>query len=374
MATSKKTSSKKTTNFAPLKPVNLKGRSLDSLIENFSVKEVEYLVELSLRVKADKKAGNVKKQKEWLYGKNIVTLWEKDSTRTRCSFDVAAYDMGMEVSYVGPQGSNYGKKESIEDTAKVLGNFYDGIQFRGFSQEYVKVLARDSGVPVWNGLTDDEHPTQIIADLMTMVEEVGSFKKLKGKKFVFIGDYKNNMGHSEYAACAFAGMHCVLCGPSNYKKEMIPEFMEKLEKISKETGATIEFCDDKIKAAKDADFIYTDVWVSLGESFELFDKRIGELKDFQVDMRMIKAAKPTVKFLHCLPAFHDKRTKFAVEVAEKFGEKYPIVKNGEMEVTDEVFQSKYNVCFREAENRMHSIKAIMLATMAEPKVYARILK
>ncbi len=376
---SKKTTTKKTTSsklpaLKELKGINLKGRSLDSLIEHFSVKEVEYLTELSIKVKKDKKIGNVLKQKQLLNGKNIVTLWEKDSTRTRCSFDVAAYDLGMNVSYIGPQGSNYGKKESIEDTAIVLGNFYDGIQFRGFRQDYVEALAKYSGVPVWNGLTDIEHPTQIIADLMTMVEEVGSYKNLKGKKFVFVGDYKNNMGHSEAAACAFSGMHCVLCGPSSYKNEMDKNLMSKLKEICKETGATIEFCDDKIQAAKDADFIYTDVWVSLGEPFELFDKRIGELKEFQVDMKMIKASKPSVKFLHCLPAFHDNHTKFAVEVAEKFGQKYPLVKNGEMEVTSEVFQSDYNIAFREAENRMHSIKAIMLATMAEPKVYERILK
>lgn len=356
---------------AALKPINLKGRSLVTLTE-YTIEEVEYLVELSLRVKKDKKAGNL--QRKFLEGKNIVTLWEKDSTRTRCSFDVAAYDMGMGVTYVGPQGSNYGKKESIEDTAIVLGNFYDGIQFRGFKQEYVEVLAELSGVPVWNGLTDIEHPTQIIADLMTMVEVVGTYKKLKGKKFIFIGDYKNNMGHSELIACAFAGMHCVLCGPDSYKKEMDSGILEIVDSINKKTKGSYEFCDDKMIAAKNADFIYTDVWVSLGEPFDLFDKRIGELKEFQVDMKMLKAASKTVKFLHCLPAFHDLRTQFSTDVAKELGKKYPIVKNGEIEVTDEVFQSKNSVAFTEAENRMHSIKAIMLSTMAEPKVYARLLK
>ena len=354
--------------------MNLKGRSLVSLIEDYSVEEVKYLVELSIKLKKQKEDGKVLEQQKFLRGKNIVTLWEKDSTRTRCSFDVAAWDLGMNVSYVGPQGSNYGKKESIEDTAAVLGNFYDGIEFRGFKQEYVDVLARDSGVPVWNGLTDIEHPTQIIADLMTMVEVAGSWEGLKGKKFVFIGDYKNNMGHSEWAACAFAGMHCVLCGPKEYKKEMVPEFVKKLEAISKLTGSTMEYCDDKMKAAKDADFIYTDVWVSLGEPFDIFEKRITELQDYQVDMKMIKAANPTVKFLHCLPAFHDKRTKFSEEIANKFGKKFPIVKNGEMEVTDEVFSSNYSVAFQEAGNRMHSIKAIMLATMADESVYLKKLK
>lgn len=345
--------------------INLKGRSLDSLVKNFSIKEVEYLVQLSLAVKAHKKAGGI--QRSWLEGKNIVTLWEKDSTRTRCSFDVAAFDMGMGVTYIGPQGSNYGKKESIEDTAIVLGNFYDGIQFRGFSQEYVEILAKLSGVPVWNGLTNDEHPTQIIADLMTMVEEMPNktFAELKGKKFLFIGDFKNNMGHSEAIACAYAGMHCVLVGPDAYQKEMIPSIMKKVEEICKTTGGSVTYSNDKIKAAKDADFIYTDVWVSLGEPFELFDQRIGELKSFQVDMSMIKAAKSTVKFLHCLPAFHDINTSFSKEVAKEFGKKYPIVAKGEIEVTDEVFQSSCSIAFREAENRMHSIKAIMLSTMAD---------
>ncbi|MGL4948586.1 MAG: ornithine carbamoyltransferase [Mycoplasma sp.] len=347
------------------KVINLKGRSLDSLVKKFSIEEVEYLVSLSLAVKADKKAGNI--QRSWLEGKNIVTLWEKDSTRTRCAFDVAAFDMGMGVTYVGPQGSNYGKKESIEDTAIVLGNFYDGIQFRGFSQEYVEILAKLSGVPVWNGLTNDEHPTQIIADLMTMVEEMPNqkFSELKGKKFVFIGDYKNNMGHSEAIACAYAGMHCVLCGPESYKAEMIPELISKIEEINKVTGGSLTYSENKIEAAKDADFIYTDVWVSLGEPFELFDKRIGELQNFQVDMAMMKAAKASAKFLHCLPAFHDARTTFAQEVAKTLGEKYPLVAKGAIEVTDEVFQSEFSIAFREAENRMHSIKAIMLATMAD---------
>lgn len=354
--------------------MNLKGRSLDSLIKNYSIEEVKYLVELSQKLKAHKKAGLVVKEQKFLKGKNIVTLWEKDSTRTRCSFDVASFDLGMGVTYVGPQGSNYGKKESIEDTAIVLGNFYDGIQFRGFSQQYVEILARDSGVPVWNGLTDDEHPTQIIADLLTMVEAAGSWEALKGKKFVFIGDYKNNMGHSEAAACAYAGMDCVLCGPKSYQKDMIPAMMKKIEQIAKISGSKISFCNDKIVAAKGADFIYTDVWVSLGEAFSIFEKRIGELKDFQVDMKMIKAAKPTVKFLHCLPAFHDKNTEFSKTISEKFGKKFPFVKNGEMEVTNEVFQSSYSIAFTEAENRMHSIKAIMLATMADPSVYEKKLR
>lgn len=357
-----------------IKPINLQGRSLDSLVQHYTVQEVEYLVQLSLAVKAHKKAGKL--QRDWLNGKNIVTLWEKDSTRTRCSFDVAAFDMGMGVTYVGPQGSNYGKKESIEDTAIVLGNFYDGIQFRGFSQQNVEILAKLSGVPVWNGLTNDEHPTQIIADLMTMVEQTPkhTFAELKGKKFVFVGDYKNNMGHSEAIACAYAGMHCVLCGPDAYQKEMLPAIMKKVAEINKKTGGSVTYCNNKITAAKDADFIYTDVWVSLGEPFELFDKRIGELQDFQVDMKMLKAAKSTVKFLHCLPAFHDLKTVFSQDVAKQLGKKYPIVANGAIEVTDEVFQSNSSIAFVEAENRMHSIKAIMLSSLASAAQITTFLK
>lgn len=357
-----------------IKPICLNGRSLDSLVKNYTVEEVKYLVDLSLAVKAHKKDGNC--QREWLKGKNIVTLWEKDSTRTRCSFDVAAFDMGMGVTYIGPQGSNYGKKESVEDTAKVLGNFYDGIQFRGFSQANVETLAKLSGVPVWNGLTNDEHPTQIIADLMTMVETTKSksFAELKGKKFVFVGDYKNNMGHSEAIACAYAGMHCVLCGPDAYKKEMITATMKKVDEINKKTGGSVSYSNDKIKAAKDADFIYTDVWVSLGEPFALFDKRINELKKFQVDKAMLTAAKKTVKFLHCLPAFHDLNTEFSKEVAKKLGKKYPIVAKGAIEVTDEVFLSKNSIAFEEAENRMHSIKAIMLATLTTAEEIKKHLK
>lgn len=287
-------------------------------------------------------------------------MFQKDSTRTRCSFEVAAADLGASCTYIGPSGSNFGKKESIEDTAKVLGRFYDGIEFRGFAQSDVYALAKYSGVPVWNGLTDDEHPTQIIADFMTMKEKLG---ELKGKKLVFIGDYKNNMGHSCLIGAAFTGMHVVLCGPDSYKKEVRKDVIDACQKLFEVNGGSLEFCNDKIKAAKDADVIYTDVWVSLGEPFELFDSRINELKDFQVDMKMIKAAKDDVIFLHCLPAFHDDHTSFSKEVAEQFGKKYPVVKDGAMEVTDEVFQSKYNKAFDQAENRMHSIKAIILSTI-----------
>lgn len=339
-------------------PVNLKGRSLDSLL-NFSTEEVNYLIDLSIDLKKSKYQGLHTNNKP-LIGKNIAILFQKDSTRTRCSFEVAAFDLGAGVTYIGPSGSNFGKKESIEDTAKVLGRFYDGIEFRGFAQSDVDALVKYSGVPVWNGLTDSEHPTQIIADFMTMKEKLGT---LKDKKVVFVGDYKNNMGYSVMIGAAFMGMNVVMCGPKEYQKQMNKEVIQKCEELFKRNGGSLEFVDDKIKAAKEADVIYTDVWVSLGEPFELFDKRIGELKEFQVDMRMIKAAKEEVIFMHCLPAFHDDHTTFSKEVAQTLGSKYPIVKNGEIEVTNEVFQSLHNKAFDQAENRMHSIKAIILATI-----------
>ncbi|MGL5520032.1 MAG: ornithine carbamoyltransferase [Metamycoplasmataceae bacterium] len=339
-------------------PVNLKGRSLDSLL-NFTTDEVKYLIDLSIDLKKSKYQGLQTNNRPFT-GKNIAIMFQKDSTRTRCAFEVGAADLGAGVTYIGPQGSNFGKKESVEDTAKVLGRFYDGIEFRGFLQSDVDKLAKYSGVPVWNGLTDEEHPTQIIADYMTMKENLG---ELRGKKVVFIGDIKNNMGHSMLIGAAFTGMHITLCAPKEYHKEVRKDVIEKCNKLFALNGGSLTFSTNKLEAAKNADVIYTDVWVSLGEPFELFDKRIGELHDFQVCMKMIKAAKENVIFMHCLPAFHDKNTEFSAEIAEKFGKKYPNVKTGAMEVTDEVFQSKYNKSFDQAENRMHSIKAIMLATI-----------
>lgn len=339
-------------------PVNLKGRSLDSLL-NFTTDEVKYLIDLSIDLKKSKYQG-LHTNNRPLVGKNIVILFQKDSTRTRCSFEVAASDLGAGVTYLGPSGSNFGKKESIEDTAKVLGRFYDGIEFRGFDQSDVDALVKYSNVPVWNGLTDSEHPTQIIADYMTMKEKLGD---LKNKKVVFVGDYKNNMGYSVMIGAAFMGMHVVLCGPKKYKELMDKNVIEKCQDLFKQNGGSLEFSDNKLEAAKNADVIYTDVWVSLGEPFELFDSRINELQDFQVDMKMMKAAKESVIFMHCLPAFHDDHTLFSKEVAEKLGKKYPIVKSGAIEVTDEVFQSLYNKAFDQAENRLHSIKAIILATI-----------
>lgn len=339
-------------------PINLKGRSLDSLL-NFTTDEVKYLIDLSIDLKKTKYQG-LHTNNRPLVGKNIVILFQKDSTRTRCAFEVAASDLGAGVTYLGPSGSNFGKKESIEDTAKVLGRFYDGIEFRGFDQSDVDALVKYSNVPVWNGLTDSEHPTQIIADYMTMKEKLGD---LKNKKVVFVGDYKNNMGYSVMIGAAFMGMHVVLCGPKKYKELMDKNVIEKCQDLFKQNGGSLEFSDNKLEAAKNADVIYTDVWVSLGEPFELFDSRINELQDFQVDMKMMKAAKESVIFMHCLPAFHDDHTLFSKEVAEKLGKKYPIVKSGAIEVTDEVFQSLYNKAFDQAENRLHSIKAIILATI-----------
>ncbi|MDK2819397.1 MAG: ornithine carbamoyltransferase [Mycoplasmataceae bacterium] len=338
--------------------INLKGRSLDSLL-NFSTDEVKYLIDLSIDLKKSKYQGLQTLNRPFI-GKNIAIMFQKDSTRTRCAFEVAGADLGAGVTYIGPQGSNFGKKESIEDTAKVLGRFYDGIEFRGFAQKDIDALVKYSGVPVWNGLTDEEHPTQIIADFMTMKEQLG---ELKNKKVVFIGDIKNNMGHSILIGAAFMGMHVTLCGPKTYHKDIRKDVIKSCEVLFARNGGSLTLSDDKIKAAKDADVIYTDVWVSLGEPFDLFDTRIGELEQFQVDMKMINSAKENIVFLHCLPAFHDDHTEFSRDIASKFGSKYPIVKNGAMEVTDEVFQSKYNKAFDQAENRLHSIKAIMLSTI-----------
>ena len=338
-------------------PINLKGRSLDSLL-NFSTEEVKFLIDMSIDLKKAKYI-NAHETNRPFTGKNIVILFQKDSTRTRCAFEVAGADLGAGVTYIGPQGSNFGKKESIEDTAKVLGRFYDGIEFRGFAQSDVDALVKHSGVPVFNGLTDDEHPTQVIADFMTMNEHLGD---LKGKRVVFIGDYKNNVGHSTLIGAAFTGMHVTLIGPKSYEKEMRPEVLKATKKLFDLNGGSLTFSDDKIKGALNADVIYTDVWVSLGEPFDIFEQRIKELKAYQVDMAMINATEnKDVIFLHCLPAFHDKNTEFSATISNEFGKKYPEVANGAMEVTDEVFQSKYNKAFDQAENRMHSIKAIMLS-------------
>lgn len=328
-------------------PVNLKGRSFLSL-KDFTPEEIRYMLDLSHDLKAKKRAGI---RGDLLAGKNIVLLFEKASTRTRCAFEVAVMDEGGHVTFLGQNDSQIGKKESIEDTAKVLGRFYDGIEFRGFKQATVEALAKYSGVPVWNGLTDIEHPTQILADFMTVEEHV--HKPLSKVKLVYMGDARNNMGNSFVIACAKMGMHFVACAP----KELFPDkkLVDEMNKVAKQTGAKIELIDDPAKAVKGADVIYTDVWVSMGEE-HLFGERIKQLKKYQVTADIMKkTGNPDAIFLHCLPSFHDLETKVGKEVYEKHGVK-------SMEVTDEVFRSSASKVFDEAENRLHTIKAVMVAT------------
>ena len=330
--------------------VNLHGRNFITL-KDFTPDEIHYLLNLASDLKAKKRAGI---KGDLLERKNIVLLFEKTSTRTRCSFEVSCMDEGGQVTFLGSQDSQMGKKESIEDTAKVLGRFYDGIEFRGFKQETVDTLAKHAGVPVWNGLTDVYHPTQILADFMTVQEYVP--KPFNEIKFVYVGDARNNMGNSLMIGAAKMGMHFVALAP----KELWPskDLVKEMEEVSKETGATIEFEEDVKKAVKGADVIYTDVWVSMGEE-DKFEERIKLLKPYQVDMKMIKATgNKDVIFLHCLPSFHDLNTKIGAEIGEKYGLK-------EMEVTDEVFRSKYSRVFDEAENRMHTIKAVIVATIGK---------
>jgi len=330
--------------------VNLKGRNFLTL-KDFTPEEIRYLLDLAHNLKAKKRAGI---KGDLLEGKNIVLLFEKTSTRTRCAFEVGAMDEGAGVTFLGSNDSQMGKKESIEDTAKVLGRMFDGIEFRGFKQETVETLAKYAGVPVWNGLTDLYHPTQILADFLTIEEHVA--KPLNKVKFVYCGDARNNMGNSLMIGSAKMGMHFVACAP----KALWPDkkLVEEMKKVAKETGAVIEFSEDPMKAVKDADVIYTDVWVSMGEE-ALFEQRIKQLKAYQVNMKMIKATgNPDVIFLHCLPSFHDLNTKVGKEIFDKFGIK-------EMEVTDEVFRSRYSKVFDEAENRMHTIKAVMCATIGK---------
>lgn len=326
-------------------PVNLKGRHLLTL-RDFTPEEIRYLLNLSADLKAKKRAGI---RGNLLEGKNVCLLFDKASTRTRCAFEVACFDEGANVTFL--TNSQMGKKESIEDTAKVLGRFYDGIEFRGFKQETVVELAKYAGVPVWNGLTDMYHPTQILADFLTIMEHVA--KPLNKVKFVYAGDARNNMGNSLMIGAAKMGMHFVALAP----KDLWPaeDLVEAMQVVAKQTGAILEFSDD-VAAVEGADVIYTDVWVSMGEE-HLFEERIKTLKPYQVNMDMMKRTNnPDVLFMHCLPAYHDEMTEVGAEIAKKYGIK-------EMEVTDEVFRSKHSVVFDEAENRMHTIKAIMVATI-----------
>ncbi|MFC4804736.1 ornithine carbamoyltransferase [Filifactor villosus] len=330
-------------------PVNLQGRNFITL-KDFTPDEIRYLLDLSRDLKAKKRAGI---KGDLLERKNVCLLFEKTSTRTRCAFEVGVMDEGGQVTFLGSSDSQMGKKESIEDTAKVLGRFYDGIEFRGFKQETVDMLAAHAGVPVWNGLTDLYHPTQILADFLTVTEHVA--KPLNKVKFVYVGDARNNMGNSLMIGAAKMGMEFLAIAP----KELWPaqDLVNEMKEVAKETGATINF-SESVDDVKGADVIYTDVWVSMGEE-AMFEERIKQLKPYQVNMDMIKKTEnDNVIFLHCLPSFHDLNTTVGAEIHEKFG-------LTEMEVTDEVFRSKYSKVFDEAENRMHTIKAVMVATIGK---------
>lgn len=327
--------------------MNLSGRNFLKL-KDFSPEEITYLIGLSAEMKARKKQGIPHQE---LQGKNVALIFEKTSTRTRCAFEVAAYDLGMHVTYLEPSGSQIGKKESIADTARVLGRMYDGIEYRGFGQEIVEELAKYAGVPVWNGLTNEFHPTQMLADMLTIQEKCG---KLKGIKLVYMGDARYNMGNSLMVACAKLGMDFVACTSSKYFPSK--ELVDYCEEVAGETGATITLTEDVDKGVRGADVIYTDVWVSMGEPQAVWEERIGELMPYQVNSRVMELAGEQAIFMHCLPAFHDLNTAIGKEIHEKFG-------ITEMEVTDEVFESDCSVVFHQAENRMHTIKAVMYATL-----------
>ena len=327
--------------------MNLKGRNFLKLLD-FTPEEIGYLIDLASELKAEKKAGVDQKQKR---GKNIALIFEKTSTRTRCAFEVAAADLGIHPVYLDPQGSQIGKKESIADTARVLGRMFDGIEYRGFGQEIVEELAKYAGVPVWNGLTNEFHPTHILADFLTIKEHFG---KLKGIKLVYMGDARYNMGNSLMVGAAKMGLDFVACAPEKYFPDQ--ELIKTCKEIAKETGATLTFETDPIKATKDADVVYTDVWVSMGEPDEVWKTRTQELLPYQVNAKIMENAGKQCRFMHCLPAFHDLNTVVGKQVYDKFG-------LSELEVTNEVFESEQSIVFDEAENRMHTIKAVMYATM-----------
>ena len=327
--------------------VNLRGKSYLKLLD-FTPAEIRYLLDLSKDFKSMKRSGVPHK---YLDGKNIVLLFEKTSTRTRCSFEVAGRDLGMGVTYLDPGSSQMGKKESIPDTARVLGRMYDGIEYRGYSQQLVEELAKYSGVPVWNGLTDQFHPTQMLADLLTTEEKLG---RLKGINFTYMGDARNNMGNSLMVACAKMGLNFTACAP----KALFPaqELVDTCRAIAAENGCTVTLTEDVKEGTANADVIYTDIWVSMGEPEGVWAERISLLAPYQVNAAVMANARDTAIFMHCLPSFHDTRTTIGAEIAKKFG-------ISEMEVTDEVFESKQSVVFDEAENRMHTIKAVMYATL-----------
>ena len=327
----------------------LKGKSFLKLLD-FTTEELQYLLNLAKKLKEDKKNGTEKKT---MTGKNIALIFEKTSTRTRCAFEVGAYDQGANVTYIGPSVSQIGNKESMEDTAKVLGRFYDGIEYRGYGQDLVETLSEYSGVPVWNGLTTEFHPTQILADFLTIFEKK---EKLKGIKFAFLGDGKNNMANSLMIGAAKFGMDFRIVAPKEYFPE--EKLVEEAKKIAEKTGGKILLTEDKIEGVKDADVVYTDVWVSMGEPKEVWKERIDKLLPYQVNADLVQHCANDYLFMHCLPAFHDLNTEVAKNIEKEYGLK-------EMEVTDEVFRSKNSVVFDEAENRMHTIKAVMVATLGE---------
>ena len=316
---------------------------------DFTPAEIQQFLDTAADLKAKKKAGI---HHRYLEGKNVALIFEKTSTRTRCAFEVAAQDLGMGSTYLGPTGSQIGVKESIADTARVLGRMYDGIEYRGFGQDLVEELAKYAGVPVFNGLTNEFHPTQILADFLTIQEHCGG---LKGKKLVYMGDARYNMGNSLMVGCAKMGMHFVACAPEKYFPD--PALIGQCQAIAAQTGATLEFLTDPAAAVKNADVIYTDVWVSMGEPMEVWQERIHDLSPYQVNAQLMAQAGPQAVFMHCLPAFHDHKTTIGKEMGEAFG-------RDAMEVTDEVFESPQSIVFDEAENRMHTIKAVMAATLA----------
>ncbi len=327
--------------------MDLKGRSFLKLLD-YTPEEIEGLLDLAAELKAKKKAGIPHKLHE---GKNVALIFEKTSTRTRCSFEVAAADLGMHPVYLDPKASQIGKKESIADTARVLGRMFDGIEYRGFGQKRVEALAAYAGVPVWNGLTNEFHPTQILADFLTIREHFGS---LKGKKLVYMGDARYNMGNSLMVGCAKMGLHFVACAPEKYFPDAA--LIETCKALAADSGAVLEFETDPVKAVRGADVIYTDIWVSMGEPDEVWAERIHDLLPYQVNTALMEAAGPQCRFMHCLPAYHDLETENGLEIYEKFGLEA-------MEVTNEVFEGPQSIVFDEAENRMHTIKAVMAATL-----------
>ncbi|HAT8502041.1 TPA: ornithine carbamoyltransferase [Vibrio vulnificus] len=329
---------------------NLRNRNFLKLLD-FSTKEIQFLIDLSADLKKAKYAGTEQKK---LLGKNIALIFEKASTRTRCAFEVAAFDQGAQVTYIGPAGSQIGDKESMKDTARVLGRMYDGIQYRGFGQAIVEELGAFAGVPVWNGLTDEFHPTQILADFLTMLEH-SQGKALADIQFAYLGDARNNVGNSLMVGAAKMGMDIRLVGPQAYWPD--EELVAACQAIAKQTGGKITLTENVAEGVQGCDFLYTDVWVSMGESPEAWDERVALMKPYQVNMNVLKqTGNPNVKFMHCLPAFHNDETTIGKQVADKFGMKG-------LEVTEEVFESEHSIVFDEAENRMHTIKAVMVATL-----------